>query len=105
MKKLALLVILGALYQHWPTVKFWLQPAAVRGTPQVVLYATQWCGYCAKARQQLSSDGVPYQEIDIERDAAGAAQYKALGGNGIPLLQINGKLIHGYNPTAMRAAY
>jgi mycoredoxin len=105
MKKLIVLVLLGALYQHWPSVKLWLQPPSMRGTPQVVLYATHWCGYCAKARQQLSSDGVPYREIDIERDAAGNAQYQALGGRGIPLLQINGKLIHGFDPNAMRAAY
>ncbi|MDX1296846.1 MAG: glutaredoxin domain-containing protein [Pseudomonas sp.] len=105
MKKVILLVCAVALYQHWDKLQHWLQPAQVRGNPEVVLYATQWCGYCAKTREQLVNDGVGYREVDIEKNAAGHATFKALGGRGVPLIDINGTLIHGYNPQAMRAAY
>jgi glutaredoxin 3 len=32
----------------------------------VVMYATSWCPYCARARTLLSSKGATFQEIDIE---------------------------------------
>ena len=32
----------------------------------VVMYATTWCPYCARARALLASKDVPFQEIDIE---------------------------------------
>ena len=32
----------------------------------VVMYATSWCPYCARARALLSSKGVAFKEIDIE---------------------------------------
>ncbi|MEA1605123.1 glutaredoxin family protein [Pseudomonas spirodelae] len=105
MKKIILLLSALALYQYWDNINAWLQPEQAARPSEVVLYATQWCGYCAKTREQLANDGVAYREVDIEKDANGNATYKALGGRGVPLIDINGTLIHGYNPRAMRAAY
>jgi len=33
---------------------------------KVVMYATDWCGYCARARALLESKGVPFEEIDVD---------------------------------------
>jgi len=30
------------------------------------MYATSWCGYCARARRLLQSKGVDFQEIDVD---------------------------------------
>lgn len=30
------------------------------------MYATGWCGYCARARALLESKGVPFEEIDVD---------------------------------------
>lgn len=38
-------------------------------TPAVVMYTTQWCPYCARARNLLRSKGVAFEEIDIESAA------------------------------------
>ncbi|MDR7023184.1 Glutaredoxin [Pseudomonas peli] len=105
MKKVILLLSALALFQHWDTVQRWFQPPLADRPGEVVLYATQWCGYCAKTREQLAQDQIAYREIDIEKDPAGQATFKALGGRGVPLLDIKGTLIHGYDPQAMRAAY
>lgn len=37
---------------------------------QVVIYSTQVCPYCVKAKQLLSSKGAAFQDIDISRDPA-----------------------------------
>lgn len=34
--------------------------------PKVVMYATSWCPYCARARQLLEQKGAALEEIDIE---------------------------------------
>jgi mycoredoxin len=38
------------------------------------MYSTTWCGDCWRARRVFEALGVPYQEINIERDAAAAAR-------------------------------
>ena len=77
MKKVILLLSALALFQHWDTVQRWLQPPLANRPGEVVLYATQWCGYCAKTREQLAQDQIAYREIDIEKDPAGTWVVKA----------------------------
>jgi glutaredoxin 3 len=35
-------------------------------TPEVLMYVTGWCPYCARARAVLEAKGVAIREIDIE---------------------------------------
>ncbi|MDX6738837.1 glutaredoxin domain-containing protein [Actinocorallia sp. A-T 12471] len=51
-------------------------------TGQLTMYTTQWCGFCKRLKAQLARDGIPMQEIDIERDPK-AAEFVASvnGGN------------------------
>ncbi len=34
--------------------------------PKVVMYLTDWCPYCVRARSLLASRGVAVEEIDVE---------------------------------------
>lgn len=70
---------------------------------KVVLYATEWCGYCAKTRAFLKQNNIDYMEYNIEKSAEGKAQYQSLNGRGVPLIIIKGKLIRGYNPSLMQS--
>lgn len=106
MKKILLILAALALYQHWDKVERWLDPPqAGNASGEIVLYATSWCGYCAKARELFAKDGVAYREVDIEKDSAGRSTYQALGGRGVPLIDMRGQIIHGYDQRAIRAAY
>ena len=57
----------------------------------VTMYATSWCGYCAQARAYFAKKGVPYIEHDVEKSQAAHAEFKRLGGRGVPLI------VHGAN--------
>jgi mycoredoxin len=70
----------------------------------VILYATQWCGYCKKTRAFLSSKGIDYVEYDIENSAIGRQQYDSLNGNGVPLLVVKSEIIRGYDTQAIMNA-
>lgn len=86
--------------------KFSLKPVEVRSTNmhnnEVVLYATDWCGYCRKARDFFKENNITYTEYDIEKSAEAKNSYDQLKGRGIPLVVINGKVIDGYNPGLMK---
>ncbi|OBG29560.1 mycoredoxin Mrx1 [Mycobacterium sp. 852002-51057_SCH5723018] len=40
--------------------------------PSLTVYTTSWCGYCHRLKTVLKSAGIPYDEVDIERDPASA---------------------------------
>jgi mycoredoxin len=55
---------------------------ATASNGQLTIYSTVWCGYCTRLKRQLGREGVPFVDVDIERDAAGAAFVEqANGGN------------------------
>ncbi|WP_420457020.1 glutaredoxin family protein [Rubrivirga sp.] len=68
------------------------------GKPAVVLYVTEWCPYCAQAREFMTEEGVPHRVVDIEKDAVGQAEYQARGGDGgIPLVAVGERTIQGWS--------
>lgn len=71
---------------------------------EVVLFATKWCGYCAKTRAFFDKHGIPYTEHDIEDSPEAARQMLALGGFGVPVVVVGDKVIRGYQPAALTAA-
>ncbi len=64
--------------------------------PQVVLYTTDWCPYCARARSLLELKGVAYTEIDV--DAVPGARDEMMargGGDTVPQVFIGGRPVGG----------
>jgi mycoredoxin len=47
---------------------------------QMVIYSTQWCGYCHRLMKQLDREGVAYQTVDIEHDPAAADYVMSVNG-------------------------
>lgn len=90
--------------QHRVAIQNWLQPPAPIIVPagfQAVLYATEWCGYCARTRKFFNERNIPFREYDIEKSTEAEAQYKKLGGNGVPVIVIKDKVIHGFDESAL----
>ena len=69
--------------------------------PRVELYTTPSCPFCVRAKRLLAERHIAYTEFDIEKSAEGRRRYEALGGSGVPVLTVNGTVIHGYNPDAI----
>jgi len=38
----------------------------------LVMYSTQWCGYCKRLKAMLNADGITFTEIDLEQDPEAA---------------------------------
>jgi len=71
----------------------------------ITLYSTSWCGYCRRARAWFTSQGIPFVEKDIENDPEGAAEYraKANGYSGVPLIDVNGTTVRGFDQRQVAA--
>jgi len=72
----------------------------------VVMYMADWCGYCKKAREYIHSLGANLVEHDIEKEPDMKTEMKKISGGStsIPLIDIDGTIIRGYNPPAIKAA-
>jgi len=104
-----LMLVLAGLYgwQHRDTVRDWISPPpplAAHPDRKVVLFATSWCGYCAKTRALLNRHHIPFVEYDIEKSAEAHENFQRLGGRGVPLVLIGPQVIHGFDEAAIRAA-
>ena len=108
-KKVLLVLLVVVVIQNWGKIERVFNPSQVvseqtRASARVVLYATEWCGYCAQLRRFLDQKGIPYQAVDIDKDAQARKAYEALGGGGIPFVDVNGTLIREYSPEKIMAA-
>jgi glutaredoxin-like YruB-family protein len=64
----------------------------------VTIYSTPSCGYCVTAKQYLSSKGISFTEYDVAADQKKAEEMvKKSGQMGVPVLDINGSIIIGFN--------
>ena len=73
---------------------------------KVTMYVTSWCGYCRKAREYLQSLRVDLVEYDVEKNPSRAKEMvsKSGGSRGVPLIDVEGIIIRGYSPGAIKDA-
>ena len=67
--------------------------------PDIVMYSSSWCGYCARARALLESKGVAFREIKVDEDPADrAAMLERSGGRRtVPQIFIAERHIGGFD--------
>jgi len=66
------------------------------GAPKVIMYAADWCGYCARARRLLDARGIAYEEIDVDLVPGALQQMQARSGRtSIPQIFINDQHVGG----------
>jgi len=76
----------------------------------VVIYGAEWCGACHEAARYFRRKGIAYVEKDIEKDPTAAREMqqklarKGLQAGSIPVLDVRGKLMIGFNPAEVEAA-
>ncbi len=71
---------------------------------KVVLFGTESCPYCAKARAYFKEKGIAYADLDIGKPGQARDEFAKLGGSGVPLLLIGDRRIVGFNPGSINAA-
>jgi glutaredoxin 3 len=71
----------------------------------VTIYTTPTCGYCNVAKDWLRKQNVPFTEYNVAVNMAKAQEMVQKSGQmGVPVLDVNGKLIIGFNQPAIERA-
>src|SRR5258708_22765108 len=67
--------------------------------PEVVIYTTPTCAYCAAAKRWFKDHGVSYTEHDVSRDPVKATEmYRLTGEGSVPVIRIGGQVMIGFDP-------
>ncbi|OGM92366.1 NrdH-redoxin [Candidatus Wolfebacteria bacterium RIFCSPHIGHO2_01_FULL_48_22] len=64
----------------------------------VTIYSTTHCPYCKMAKDYFTQHNVEYKDINVEQDDAAAADMiKKSGQMGVPVIDIDGTIIVGFD--------
>jgi mycoredoxin len=56
------------------------QDSTVSIVSTVTMYSTVWCGYCRRLKDQMDREGITFEVVDIEHDAAAAELVMSVNG-------------------------
>ena len=69
---------------------------------KVKVYSTPTCPYCKMVKEFLRSKGIKFEDVDVSADQEAAKEMIAKSGfNGVPQIEINGKMIVGFDKEAI----
>lgn len=69
-------------------------------TKKIILYSTPTCIYCVYAKNFFKEKGVQFEDVDVSKDHTRAMEMVEKSGQmGVPVIDINGKIIVGFHPT------
>jgi len=65
---------------------------------KVIVYSTQVCPYCSMVKAFLREKGIEFEDVDVGRDQKRAQEMVEKSGQlGVPVLDINGEIIIGFD--------
>jgi glutaredoxin 3 len=71
----------------------------------VTIYTTSMCGFCRVAKQYFASNRIPFTEVNVESDMRKAEEMVRKSGQmGVPVIEVNGKIIVGFNKPEIEKA-
>jgi glutaredoxin 3 len=70
-------------------------------SPRVLVYTTQYCGFCVAAKRLLEARAVPFREVDLSGDPELREQIRdRWNWMTVPVIVADGDLIGGYTELA-----
>ncbi len=71
----------------------------------ITIYSTPTCPYCKLVKDYFKEKEIAYQDIDVSSDPSAANEMvKKSGQMGVPVIDLNGQIIVGWNKTALEEA-
>jgi glutaredoxin-like YruB-family protein len=76
----------------------------VKPQPKVIVFSTPTCSFCNMAKSYFREKGVKFTDIDVSRDPAAARDMVRRSGQmGVPVIDIGGKIIVGFDRSKINA--
>ncbi len=72
---------------------------------KVIVYSTQSCPYCYMAKDFLKEKGIEFEDVDVGSNRERAMEMIEKSGQmGVPVLDIGGEIIIGFNKPKIEEA-
>ena len=72
---------------------------------KVKVYSTPTCPYCKMVKEFLKEINIPFEDIDVSSDRSAADEMIAKSGQmGVPVIDIDGEIITGFDKTKISAS-
>ena len=72
--------------------------------PRVIVFSTPSCSFCNMAKKYFRERGVRFKDVDVSRDPAAARDMVRRSGQmGVPVIDINGRVIVGFDKARINA--
>jgi glutaredoxin-like YruB-family protein len=72
---------------------------------KIKVYSTPTCPYCKLVKEFLEEKKVEFQDVDVASDPAAANEMVKLSGQmGVPVVDVDGQVIVGWNKDALEEA-
>lgn len=72
---------------------------------KVRIYTTKTCPWCIKTKEFLKANNIKYEEVDVGgNEKARNEMFEKSGQFGVPVTDINGAIIVGYDKEALKKA-
>ena len=70
---------------------------------KVKVYSTPACPFCTVAKNFLKEHGIEFEDINVQQDLEAAQEMiRKSGQTGVPVIEIDGKIIIGFNEPRLR---
>ncbi len=77
-------------------------PKEVKQNKAVTVYSTFNCNFCHQLKEFLKEHHIEFRDIDVGKDRKAAKEMIEKSGQiGVPVTEINGKIIVGFNRQAI----
>lgn len=75
------------------------------GKPKVIVYSTVTCPWCFRAKDWLKEHNIKFEDVDVGADTARAQEMIDKSGQmGVPVIEVNGRIIVGFDEEALKEA-
>lgn len=69
---------------------------------KIKVYSTPTCPYCVQAKEFFKENNIEFEDIDVSKDQeAGKEMVEKSGQMGVPVIDIDGKIIVGFDKEAI----
>lgn len=65
--------------------------------PNVLIYSSETCGYCHKAKEFFKKNGVVYTQKDVNTDPTAQSELANMGAKGVPVIIVDKEVIMGFD--------
>ena len=72
--------------------------------PRIIVYSTPSCPHCSAAKRYFRQLGIKFYDADVAKNKTAAKEMmKKSGQQGVPVIDIGGKIVVGFNKSKIDA--